>query len=128
MAAGMSFKKENLPVLRERLNQNCGLSEEDLIPVIHIDVPMPLDYISEGFIQELDLLEPFGKGNPKPIFAERHFKILRASVIGKCRCVMTAVSAWRLCILGISGSLTTMWKTCMGRMEKTVCTRDFQIR
>lgn len=88
MAAGMSFKKEKLEPLRERLNQNCGLSEEDLMPVIHIDVPMPLDYISEGFIQELDLLEPFGKGNPKPVFAERHFKILRASVIGKKRNVL----------------------------------------
>ena len=88
MAAGMSLKKENLQPLRERLNQNCGLSEEDLMPVIHIDVPMPLDYISEGFIQELDLLEPFGKGNPKPVFAERHFKILRASVIGKNRNVL----------------------------------------
>lgn len=88
MAAGMSFKKENLKPLRERLNQGCGLSEEDLMPVIHIDVPMPLDYISEGFIQELDLLEPFGKGNPKPVFAERHFHVLRASVIGKNRNVL----------------------------------------
>ena len=88
MAAGMSLKKANFQPLRERLNQNCSLSEEDLMPVIHIDVPMPLDYISEGFIQELDLLEPFGKGNPKPIFAERHFKILRASVIGKNRNVL----------------------------------------
>ena len=53
------------------------------MPVIHIDVPMPLDYISPGFIQELDLLEPFGKGNRKPVFAERHFQVIRASVIGK---------------------------------------------
>ena len=83
MAAGMTFKKENLPILRQRLNENCGLTEQDLVPVIHIDVPMPLDYISESFIQELELLEPFGKGNPKPIFAERHFQILRASIIGK---------------------------------------------
>lgn len=88
MAAGMSLKKENFQLLRERLNQSCGLSEADLMPVIHIDVPMPLDYISEGFIQELELLEPFGKGNPKPVFAERHFKILRASVIGKNRNVL----------------------------------------
>jgi single-stranded-DNA-specific exonuclease len=88
MAAGMSFRKENLVALRERLNRECGLTEKDLMPVIHIDVPMPLDYISEGFIQELDLLEPFGKGNSKPIFAERHFQILRASVIGKNRNVL----------------------------------------
>ena len=91
MAAGMSFKKENFQLLRKRLNQSCGLTEADLMPVIHIDVPMPLDYISEGFIQELDLLEPFGKGNPKPVFAERHFKILRASVIGKNRNVLKMI-------------------------------------
>ena len=88
MAAGMSFKKENLPVLRERLNQSCKLTEEDFIPVIHIDVPMPLDYISEGFIQELDLLEPFGKGNRKPLFAEKHLSVLRASLIGKNKNVL----------------------------------------
>ena len=83
MAAGLSLKRENLETLHRRLNDNCPLTEADLMPVIHIDVPMPLDYISEGFIQELDLLEPFGKGNRKPVFAERHFKVLRASVIGK---------------------------------------------
>lgn len=83
MAAGMTFKPENFQALRENLNLNCGLTKEDLTPVVHIDVPMPLDYISEKFINELELLEPFGKGNVKPIFAERHFQILRASIIGK---------------------------------------------
>ena len=83
MAAGMTFKKENLSLLREKLNADCGLTEDDLTPVIHIDVPMPLDYISEAFIRELELLEPFGKANSKPVFAERHFQILRASIIGK---------------------------------------------
>lgn len=83
MAAGMSFKEEKLDTLRRRLNENCGLGENDLIPVIHIDVPMPLNYISEKFIQELELLEPFGKGNVKPIFAERHFRILKATILGK---------------------------------------------
>ena len=88
MAAGMSFKRENLQALKKRLNENCGLTEEDLKPVIHIDVPMPLGYITEEFIQELELLEPFGKGNPKPVFAEAHFQILRASVIGKNKNVL----------------------------------------
>ncbi len=83
MAAGLSLKKENFEALRQRLNRECPLTETDLMPVIHIDVPMPLDYISPGFIQELDLLEPFGKGNRKPVFAERHFQVIRASVIGK---------------------------------------------
>lgn len=59
-----------------------------MTPVIHIDVPMPIDYVSESFIQELELLEPFGKANTKPIFAERHFQVLRATVIGKNRNVL----------------------------------------
>ena len=83
MAAGMTFKKENLQVLRETLNAQSGLTKEDLTRVIHIDVPMPLDYISEGFVKELEMLEPFGKANAKPVFAERHFQILRATILGK---------------------------------------------
>ena len=88
MAAGMTFEKEKLPLLRETLNAQSGLTADDLTPVIHIDVPMPIDYISEGFINELELLEPFGKGNTKPIFAERHFQILRATILGKNRNVL----------------------------------------
>ena len=88
MAAGMTFEKEKLSVLRNILNQNSGLTKDDLIPVIHIDVPMPIDYVSENFVRELELLEPFGKANTKPVFAERHFQVLRASVIGKNRNVL----------------------------------------
>ena len=58
------------------------------MPVVHIDVPMPIDYVSESFIQELELLEPFGKGNTKPVFAERHFQVIRAAVLGKNRNVL----------------------------------------
>ena len=83
MAAGMTFKKENLQVLRDSLNAQCGLTKEDLTRIVHIDVPMPLDYISEKFVGELELLEPFGKANAKPVFAERHFQILRATILGK---------------------------------------------
>ena len=83
MAAGMTFKRENLQVLRESLNQKSGLTQEDLTRVIRIDVPMPLDYISESFVEELELLEPFGKANAKPVFAERHFQVLKATILGK---------------------------------------------
>src|SRR5699024_3143705 len=83
MAAGLSLKKENLELLRKRLNQDCILNDEDFIPKVMIDVPMPLSYISEAFIQQLQYLEPFGKGNPKPLFARQHFRILSARVIGK---------------------------------------------
>lgn len=83
MAAGMTFKKENLQILRDTLNAKSGLSDEDLTRIIRIDVPMPLDYISEAFVEELELLEPFGKANAKPVFAERHFQVLKATILGK---------------------------------------------
>ncbi len=83
MAAGLSLKKENLELLRKRLNEECTLDEEAFIPKVMIDVPMPLSYISEGFIEQLQYLEPFGKGNPKPLFARQHFGILSAKILGK---------------------------------------------
>ena len=83
MAAGLSLPLENLETLRKQLNENAGLTEEDFVPVIKIDVPMPIGYISEKFVEELEYLEPFGKANPKPVFAEQHFSILSGNVIGK---------------------------------------------
>ena len=83
MAAGMSLPKQNLDQLRRLLNQKTSLTEQDLIPVVRIDVAMPIGYITESFIEELELLEPFGKGNTKPVFAEKYFRIQRARVIGK---------------------------------------------
>lgn len=83
MAAGLSLPLENLEPLRKQLNENAALTEEDFIPVIKIDVPMPIGYISEKFVEELEYLEPFGKANPKPVFAEQHFSIIAGTIIGK---------------------------------------------
>lgn len=83
MAAGLSLEFDNINPLRLALNQNTQLSEEDLIPKISIDVALPLGYVSEELILELEYLEPFGKGNVKPIFAERNLRIRRASILGK---------------------------------------------
>lgn len=83
MAAGLSLEKENIEVLREALNKNTTLTDEDIIEKIHIDVPMPISYVSEGLIQQFELLEPFGKGNPKPVFAEKCVNVLEARIIGK---------------------------------------------
>lgn len=88
MAAGMSLPAENLDALRQSLNENCGLSEADLVPVVKIDVAMPIGYITEDFVEQLEFLEPFGKGNIKPVFAEKHFKVIKAAVIGKNRNVL----------------------------------------
>lgn len=88
MAAGLSLPEENLPLLRKALNEECGLTEADLVPVVRIDAPLPVQYITEQLIAELELLEPFGKGNPKPLFAEQHFRILKAAVLGKNKNVL----------------------------------------
>lgn len=88
MAAGLTVPAENLPLLRERLNRESGLTEEDLIPVVRIDAAMPLEYISEELIQQLDLLEPFGQANSKPLFAEKSFQVRRISIVGKKRQVI----------------------------------------
>ena len=85
MAAGLSLKEENVDRLRQMLNEKTKITEEDLIPKVWIDVPMPFEYISTKFIEELKCLEPFGKGNEKPVFAEKGLKISRVSVIGKNR-------------------------------------------
>ena len=83
MAAGMSLPKENLEKLRRELNKNCTLTKEDMIEKVSIDIAMPIQYISEEFINELKVLEPFGNGNGKPLFAERDFLVLQSQVLGK---------------------------------------------
>lgn len=89
MAAGMTMRQENLPELERRLNEKAGLQPEDFIPVLNIDVPLPVGHISEMLIEDLETLEPFGCGNPKPVFAEQHFRILRAARRGKRANVLT---------------------------------------
>ncbi|WAJ24611.1 single-stranded-DNA-specific exonuclease RecJ [Lacrimispora xylanolytica] len=88
MAAGLSLKKENVDEFRRRLNENAKLGEEDFIKKIWIDVPMPLEYINEPLIEELDLLEPFGQGNEKPLFAQKGLSIRSVRVMGKNRNVV----------------------------------------
>lgn len=83
MAAGLSMPEENVEVFRRQMNENASLTEEDLLPKIMIDVPMPLDYISKELIEELKILEPFGKANEKPIFADKNMRILSMRVFGK---------------------------------------------
>ncbi len=88
MAAGMTLRECDLPELERRLNENSGLQPDDFVPVLHIDVPLPVGHISERLIADLERLEPFGNGNPKPVFAEQHFKLLRAAKYGKNKNVL----------------------------------------
>lgn len=88
MAAGLSLPKENMEAFRERINAGTALSPDDFIPKITIDVPMPIDYITERLVEELTVLEPFGKGNAKPVFAEKNLNILSTRILGKNRNVI----------------------------------------
>ena len=88
MAAGLSLPKENLEAFAKRLNENAALTEDDFVFRIHIDVPMPLSYVTKELIQELQVLEPFGKGNQKPVFADKNIRVKEKRLVGKNRNVL----------------------------------------
>lgn len=83
MAAGLSLPEENVEAFRVYLNAHSGLREEDLTEVVHIDVPMPMSYVTTTLISQLSLLEPFGNGNPKPVFAQKEVRVCRGQILGK---------------------------------------------
>lgn len=88
MAAGLSLAEENLTEFRSRMNETCTLIEDDLIEKVRIDVPMPIGYADVSFIEQLKILEPHGKGNTKPVFADRNVHIQEARVVGKNKNVL----------------------------------------
>lgn len=83
MAAGFSLKEADIDAFRRKLNEVCTLTEEELRPKVVIDVPMPISYITERLVNQLGCLEPFGKGNEKPVFADRNLVIERLRICGK---------------------------------------------
>ena len=89
MAAGLSIEEENVEKFRQTLNDNCTLTEEDMIPKIVIDVPMPISYINEELVEQLSILEPFGKGNTKPLFAQKNLRVLKVGIYGKTQNTVT---------------------------------------
>ena len=88
MAAGLSMEEKNVELFRRRLNDNCTLTEQDLIPKIMIDVPMPISYLSKKLTEQLKVLEPFGKGNTKPLFAQKNLHAVGIRVLGRNRNVV----------------------------------------
>ena len=83
LAAGLSLEEENLEAFREVINAESNLTEEDMIPKVSIDMQLPLKYVTEGLVDQLELLEPFGKGNQIPVFVEKDLEILNCRVLGK---------------------------------------------
>ena len=82
MAAGLSLDREMIEDFAKALNENCKLTEDDYVRKVWIDVPMPLAYVTEELINQLSLLEPFGKGNEKPVFATKNVKVKSLKVMG----------------------------------------------
>lgn len=83
MAAGLSLSEENLQAFRETINETSGLTEADLVEKVSIDMQLPFSGVTEEFVKELGILEPYGKGNPKPVFAERQVEVKSARILGK---------------------------------------------
>lgn len=92
MAAGLSIDKENVEKFKRRLNDQCMLSEEELTEKVVIDMELPFAAITEHFIEELEYLEPFGKGNTKPVFAARGVAMQHVKIIGKNKNVAKATA------------------------------------
>ena len=88
MAAGMSIPIENIDLFRERLNKETVLTDEDVIPKISIDMPLAINNINYNLIDEISLLEPYGKANPKPNFGVKGLKVLKAMILGKDKNVL----------------------------------------
>lgn len=85
LAAGLSLKEDKVRELRKLLNQNCSLKEEDFEEKVIIDVPMPLSYVTEELIEQFKILEPFGVGNEKPVFAQKDISFISGQILGKNR-------------------------------------------
>ncbi|MFZ7119864.1 MAG: single-stranded-DNA-specific exonuclease RecJ [Eubacteriaceae bacterium] len=89
MAAGLSIQENNIMLLRDRLNEKFNISEEELIPKIIIDVRLPIHLVNKEFVREINLLEPFGKGNSKPIFGDKNVGIVMARIFGAKKNVLS---------------------------------------
>ena len=88
LAAGLSLEEENVEAFRKRINELADLTEEDLQMKVSIDMRLPFPYINEELIHELKILEPFGKGNGKPLFAESKLRVIQPRIFGKNRNVL----------------------------------------
>lgn len=96
MAAGLSLEEKNVDIFRRKINELCPEECRNLMEKVKIDVPMPVDYVTMDLVRELHVLEPFGKGNPRPVFADRNLSIQRMWIVGKNKNVLrlTLISSY----------------------------------
>lgn len=112
MAAGLSLREEDIEEFRKAINENCELTEDDFEEKITIDVPMPMGYVTESFINQLSILEPFGPSNEKPVFAQKNIQFLRGYKMGKNQ------NMARFDVLDETGQRFTM--VCFRGLEKMI--------
>jgi single-stranded-DNA-specific exonuclease len=77
MAAGITVEPEKIPEFTNALEEYArkNLKQEDVVAKLHIDAAAPLDHFHQGMVEELQMLEPFGQGNPKPLFATKGVRL-----------------------------------------------------
>ena len=112
MAAGVTLRKDRLAELRHRINDNCTLTDEDLIKKVRIDMRLPFSYVTEDFVESLHILEPFGPGNRGPLFAQSNLKVLQIRVLGEKR------NAVRLLLEDNGTRMDALWFGDAGVMEE----------
>ena len=112
MAAGLSLREEDIEPFRKEINAMCTLTEEDFEEKITIDVPMPMGYVTEAFVNQLSVLEPFGPSNEKPVFAQKNVRFLRGYKMGKNQ------NMARFDVMDESGCRFTM--VCFRGLEKMI--------
>lgn len=124
MAAGCSLEIEKLEEFRKRINAESTLTEEDFVQKVHIDIDMPVDYLNLDFIEQLSVLEPFGKANKKPLFAHRKLKIEQVRVFGKGKNVikLSLKSSQQTRIDGMIFEEEEIFREKMGDMKYITCT------
>ncbi len=83
MAAGLSLPEERVPLFAEQIERNCSLAHEELAEKVHIDMQMPFGYVNEALVRQFSLLEPFGNGNRRPLFACKNVELLESRILGK---------------------------------------------
>ncbi len=103
MAAGVSLPIQNIDAFREKINALATLTDADLMQKVRIDVPMPMDYVTLGLVQEFAVLAPFGKDNTKPVFADKDILVKKLSIMGKNRNVikLSMVTAKGMPVTGV---------------------------
>ena len=130
MAAGLSMREEDVEPFRQKINEICTLTEDDLQEKIHIDVPMPVSYVSFRLVEELELLEPFGTGNPKPVFAQKDLKFVSARALGKAGNVLrftvedSEQKRWEMMYFGGKDNSKPMRQKNTDRLRWTDCTAE----